>query len=565
MKTTAERVKEILVAGFPHWSQWDVDGLTPFLMAFFKEQTKKDPSYVVAATSELYSYFEEKVVGRGKIEKRDVGPGLIVHHLKRFTKESERFKSLYKNKRTYKLQIQNLEDNINAVNEIESAFSSHNNFESLDAIRAYMKEIDSIVTFSRKQMPAWAIMREVSEQLVQGATLGVFWLEVKARCIEDGIVIKDKDDQWRQMKKRILDRINAKARGSEGMLQMVSVSAEELALRKLLNVVAKLEEQSQNFTNTDLEQQDMVEYQENSKEKAYQFSEMELHSLMNLRKLFSRNQYTTDRFPEVYDGDIPARSKEEQKLIDLGSDGIFELVKKSWIDALGIYRFGPHKNQDYNYEFTAEGIIIIDSKKIEQWVDIWNQNSSEELTVDDVRFVVLMHELGHWLSHWASRKDKKDKDADLLQWNPGFEFPNILTKEALANIICLWACEDIADEEQRIGVLTALNALTPKNENGDVDTSNAYGAYKLIEGFERSDVLEKLNAVRANWMLKDEFLFDFLKSSEKDVLKWLGERQPEIVSIEDYASNPQLEHKSVWSQGGASIIRRSGILPKRPN
>jgi hypothetical protein len=241
MKTTAERVKEILGAGFPHWSQWDVDGLTPFLMAFFKEQTKKDPSYVVAATSELYSYFEEKVVGRGKIEKRDVGPGLIVYHLKRFTKESERLKSLYKNKRTYELQIQNLEDNINAVNEIESAFSSHNNFESLDAIRAYMKEIDSIVTFSRKQMPAWAIMREVSEELVQGATLEVFWLEVKARCIEDGIVIKDKDDQWRQLKKRILDRINAKARGTEGMLQMVSVSAEELALRKLLNVVSDIQ------------------------------------------------------------------------------------------------------------------------------------------------------------------------------------------------------------------------------------------------------------------------------------------------------------------------------------
>lgn len=561
MKSTIEQVKEVLIGAFPHWSQWDVDGLASFLMAFFKEEIKKDDSYVVAATSELYSYFEEKVIGQGKIEKRDVRPGLVVHYLNRYPSFTMKLKGLYKNKSLMESYNQRCQE-VEATTEIEAAYTQHLEFVSLDAIKEFIKRIDAAVPFTKSHAPVWAIMREVANEL-EGAPLEYFWIMVKERCLERCVATSP--EQWRQMKSRILKSIKTYGSGTEGMLQMVS--AEELALRKLLNVVAKLEEQSQNFSNTDLEQQDMVKYQENSKGKAYQFSEMELDSMINLRKLFSRNHYTTDRFPEVYDGDIPARSKEEQQLIELGGEGILQLVERSWIDALGVYRIGPPEmNKKYSCVFTTEGNIIIDTKKIEQWVEIWNRVSSEGLTVDSVRFVVLMHELGHWFSHWAISDGEK---TEFRQWNPGFEFPNNMTREALGNIICLWACEDIDDEKQRKGVLKALDALTPKNKNGDVDISNAYGAYKLIEGFDRSIVLEKLNTVRANWMLKDKFLFDFLKSPEKDVLKWLGERQPEIVSIEDYKRNPQLEHKSVWDQGdlgkGSSILRRLEALQGRPN
>lgn len=569
MKSTIEKVKEVLIGAFPHWSQWDVDGLASFLMAFFKEEIKKDDSYVVAATSELYSYFEEKVIGQGKIEKRDVRPGLVVHYLNRYPSFTMKLKGLYKNKSLMESYNQRCQE-VEATTEIEAAYTQHLEFVSLDAIKEFIKRIDAAVPFTKSHAPVWAIMREVANEL-EGAPLEYFWIMVKERCLEGGVA--NNPEQWRQMKKRILDRINSQAKGAQGMLGMVSVSAEERALRKLLNVLERLDEKSKNFMNTDLEErtiteEGMITQQGNSAKKAYQFSKMELDGMIKLRKLFLENRYTTERFPEVYEGEIPVRAKEEHELIDLGSDGIFELVKKSWMDALGIYRFGPYKNEDYNYEFTTEGIIIIDSKKIEQWVDIWNRNSSEELTVDDVRFVVLMHELGHWFSHWASRNVE---DADLLQWNPGFHFPNRMTKEALANIICFWACQDVdLDEEQRKGVLKALDALTPKDEDGNVDTSNAYGAYELLKPFERSPILEKLNTLRANWMLKDELLFDLLQSSAKDVFEWLGERQPEIVSIEDFKGNPELQHKSVWDKGeirkGSSILGRNGVLAgKRPN
>ncbi len=235
MDLTIKRVKEILIEAFPHWSQWDVDGLASFLMAFFKEEIKKDASYVVAATSELYSYFEEKVVGQGKIEKRDVRPGLVVHYLKSYPSFTKELKTLYKDKKLEEYYKQKYQE-IDAVLVIEEVFSRYLDVDSMDPIVAFIEAIDAQVPFTKSQMPFWAIMREVAFEC-KGAPVEYFWIMVKERCLEGGIATNDV--QWRQMKSRILRRIQNYGSAAAGMLQMVS--AEELAIRKLLNVVSDIQ------------------------------------------------------------------------------------------------------------------------------------------------------------------------------------------------------------------------------------------------------------------------------------------------------------------------------------
>lgn len=237
MNTTAEKVKEILVAGFPHWSQLDVDRMTKFLSWYFKEHTKNDGNYVVAATSALWSYTKERARAHNK-DWHEVRPGYVRYPLTNWGRVTDQFNNLYIDANLRKLTEKN-QLNLEHVTMMRETFEMLPEFDarsSADKVADYIRKVDAIMRFTKAEAPVWYTMKEVAEELV-GETVEDFWEEVKLRCLENDIHMSPAN--WRQIKKRILDRMNTQALGAKDMLQMVS--SEEPVLRKLLKVVERLE------------------------------------------------------------------------------------------------------------------------------------------------------------------------------------------------------------------------------------------------------------------------------------------------------------------------------------
>lgn len=231
---------------------------------------------------------------------------------------------------------------------------------------------------------------------------------------------------------------------------------------------------------------------------AYRFSSAELEKMNWLKSVFEKNEYSfkPNRFPEVYYVDFKEvedlfPEKQREEIVDP--------------DALGYYfdffkQVLSSKEEEY-WSKSEEGKIILFKDRIEAFC-VRNLSLSEE----GVRFVVLMHELGHWMSHWAENSGR---------WIYGFQFPNRFTKEALAQLIAYWCCNGDPLHEQ------VLLALSPKDSLGKVDASRIYGAYETLKRHSPVDLLKKLAQLRVFWMVKDEKMLQFLNSDFLDLALWM--------------------------------------------
>ena len=129
-----------------------------------------------------------------------------------------------------------------------------------------------------------------------------------------------------------------------------------------------------------------------------------------------------------------------------------------------------------------------------------------------------MHELGHWMSHWAEFSGKR--------WIYGFQFSNRFTEEALAQLIAYWCCNGDPLHEK------TLHILSPKDGLGKVDASRIYGAYETLKGHSQVDVLKKLAQLRDFWMVKDEKMLQFLNSDFVDMVQWIeATRNREVTPV----------------------------------
>lgn len=232
---------------------------------------------------------------------------------------------------------------------------------------------------------------------------------------------------------------------------------------------------------------------------AYRFSTEELEKMNWLKSIFEKNGYAFDpnRFPEVYYADF-------EEVQDLFPEKQREEVGDP--DALGYYfdffKHVPATKEEEFWTKSEEGKIILFKDRIEAFC-ARNRSISEE----GVRFVVLMHELGHWMSHWAEFSGKR--------WIYGFQFSNRFTEEALAQLIAYWCCNGDPLHEK------TLHILSPKDSLGKVDASRIYGAYETLKGHSQVDVLKKLAQLRVFWMVKDEKMLQFLNSDFVDMAQWI--------------------------------------------
>lgn len=263
---------------------------------------------------------------------------------------------------------------------------------------------------------------------------------------------------------------------------------------------------------------------------AYPFSSNELSAMLLLKQLFNEGGFSIDRYPEINEDSDPRPiyqilSPEERK------------KDSSLMDILGVYTGFSAPNPKILHHhiseniFTQEGRIILFSKRLEEFA------SQKKLSLDAVRFVVLVHELGHWFSHWASSSVHYCKHNELpgwgTQWVFGFNFSNRRTEEALANLCVYWVLNhpEISKHIDQAFIDSAKKAfdeLTPKGNNQEVNTDDPYGAYALLTAKASADVIRKINELRRNWMLSDNAMMQFLSS--------------DTLEMKEFYPQPLLDH-----------------------
>jgi len=235
--------------------------------------------------------------------------------------------------------------------------------------------------------------------------------------------------------------------------------------------------------------------------KAYRFSESELKKLIELSQLFLGNNLVTDRFPEVYYDDID----NYEYLF-----GKIKATNEDTPDYLGVY----HYNCESDELTTKEGIIVLFKDRIENFC------KRKSVGLSEVRYIVLMHELGHWLTHWS--------EFDRENWKKGFGIDNPMTYESLAQLIAFWAvdgnpvCEEILRDK-----------LTPKNKK------DVYALYLELIVHSKSTILKKLVEIRKHYFLSDFFLHRFLNEDYKTLPDFISDlflekkyREMNVLEIE---------------------------------
>ncbi len=230
----------------------------------------------------------------------------------------------------------------------------------------------------------------------------------------------------------------------------------------------------------------------------YRLSNEELTKMTWLKAIYEKNNYKfkPDRFPEIYYDDF-------HKVLEEFSFNLFEHNEDSDgnPDYLGVYI--PKYEWLYGYRESSEGIIILFKDRIEKF------SSNSLIDEKHIRFVVLMHELGHWLSHFAQQSSPPNF------WKFGYDFSNRFTKEAFAQLTAYWASEDDPNN------LKTLFELSPKTTTGEINPLAIYGNYIRLVKFSKVEILRKLLQVRLYWFLDDRVFIDFLNSNSVFIIEWL--------------------------------------------
>ena len=237
---------------------------------------------------------------------------------------------------------------------------------------------------------------------------------------------------------------------------------------------------------------------------AYRFSEQEMNKMIELKGIFEQNGFEINRFPEVYYDDYDNYEEIYGKIKDPGEN----------IDYLGVYTDFWIPSDEIN---SKEGIIVLFKDRIE------NYCYEKQIEVNSVRFIVLMHELGHWLTHWAAYNNEN--------WSKGYKAgTDKKTHESLAQLIAFWAVEDNPNLKNLLET-----RLTPAN-----NPNNPYALYKNLIKFSKSTILNKLVEIRKHAFLTDELMYAFLSSDAEFMYE---------IFINDYEINILKLNETIYNEG----------------
>lgn len=158
--------------------------------------------------------------------------------------------------------------------------------------------------------------------------------------------------------------------------------------------------------------------------KPYRFSDNEILLLNNVKSVYLKNGFGSEMLPEIYYCNFDEATLN------------FEL-KESEISDEENYFFNPDYLGSYQYSVSKEGIIFLYRDRILNAAHrIYSKNirifQSEDEVIKLLKAKVLIHEIGHWLTHYCSLINKQDV------MNCYMVLPKII-KESMAQLTVLWS------------------------------------------------------------------------------------------------------------------------------
>lgn len=256
---------------------------------------------------------------------------------------------------------------------------------------------------------------------------------------------------------------------------------------------------------------------------AYRYTQPEVTKMLWIKELFENNGFVIDRFPEVFYDTF-------DNACEIRPDLRKEKLHENTPDYVGVYipnYTEENCKDDCQFKRVDEGYIILFEdriKKAAEYID--SKMSAGVLNIENsIKFLVLCHELGHWLTHWPS-------DSTGLRWDCRYYFNTVtneadkITHEALAQLITYWCADGHPLHEQ---ILSEF--LTPKNP------TSAYNKYLALVGISKVDILERLNLLRANMgcnaLLTDETAYNLLKTPSfmSEIQHWAKEHSIRKIDL----------------------------------
>ncbi|MBU3714042.1 MAG: hypothetical protein FGM46_03750 [Ferruginibacter sp.] len=486
------QVKELLTKSFSHWSEKQVNDFISFFQSYSCE-TKRNYNYYKGGIGKLIaedpnlidSILLESISAiyeNKKNEIKSIDPGYLrrvfENNIKKYFKKSKKkIKEPFEEYLLYSI-------------EFATSIRDFDESDTLTKVSRFAHAIKNSIKFSGGEEIIFDLLIQIAleEQETEGSKKKDIWKEVKERLSQLNYLISD--SSWGTLKKRVIEKIQKNQADSKNLLHFIpkEQEAEKEALELFETILLSYYNNTSNPVN------------------AYRLSQQEMEKMIWLKQIFESNNYSFDpnRFPEIYYEDY----QKVEEYYDKAWDEIRERDRgvDEEIDYLGFY-IPKDYNPIYNFTKTHEGIIVLFKDRIEEYCERNSKN------VDDVRFVVLMHELGHWLTHWAKFKDAK---SSLDRWIYGMNLYPITryTHEALAQLITYWACDGNPVHEK------TLFDLSPKGNDRKVDPSAIYGGYIQLTGKSKSEILLKISELRTYWIFNDEKMLEFLKSDNLDMKAW---------------------------------------------
>jgi hypothetical protein len=221
---------------------------------------------------------------------------------------------------------------------------------------------------------------------------------------------------------------------------------------------------------------------------SYNFNSNDFFSqgMNKLKELFLNNGYLVYRWPEIYLDDYD---------VFKNNYGEIRSNNENTPDYLAVYT-------DFGLDGEKEGIVVLFKDRIHSFC------KRKKLNFDDVCFVVLMHELGHWLTHWPLYNGES--------WTVYYGNNDIKTHESLAQLIAYWMVDGNQVLEKILN-----DDLTPNNIN------DPYYLYNNLKRHSKSLILKKLsefrwgNITQSSFGGDDDEMYDYLASDAKTREEWL--------------------------------------------
>jgi hypothetical protein len=224
--------------------------------------------------------------------------------------------------------------------------------------------------------------------------------------------------------------------------------------------------------------------------KPYRFSDLEFSLLSQTRKIFINTGYVFDRWPEIYFNDFDDfdNSCNDYDLDEIGKD-------------YNIYN--PDLLGSYVYVNGEEGHIRLYKDRIRKCsIVIADQlNFHRHYVENTIRLIVLIHEIGHWLTHFCHSENYEIR-------REGFKNQEKIIKETLAQLCVLWTLnkqKKVTKNEMIIFNHLVDHQPYPYKSFRDLGRKQTY-IYTLLKRYERiADFNYHIYATS----------FDFLKYGKK--------------------------------------------------